>query len=196
MLPRRFVYAAPSQPTHESGTRRMKAADAYLVITNLPDRGSAAKLAFELVEKRLAACINILSPCRSIYRWKGKTEDAEEFPMLIKTTSARYAELASVTLGPPQFPKGQVHEDKFFGKQETYRKEVRIRLPVEAAGAERLKLLVTSQGCADLGVCYVPQVQSADLRLTSLGGPRSSILRESEPFASSPERVTAASDDV
>ncbi|TMH78591.1 MAG: protein-disulfide reductase DsbD [Betaproteobacteria bacterium] len=106
------------------------------------------------------------------------------------------AEPASVALGQPQFPKGQIHEDKFFGKQETYRKEVRIRLPVEAAGAERLKLQVTSQGCADLGVCYVPQVQSADLRLASLGGSRSSILRESEPFASSPERVTAASDDV
>src|SRR6266852_5165330 len=106
------------------------------------------------------------------------------------------AEPPSVTLGPPQFPKGQVHEDKFFGKQEIYRKEVRIRLPVEAAGAEGLKLLVTSQGCADLGVCYVPQVQSADLRLASLGGSRSSIYKASEPFASSPERVTAASDDV
>src|SRR6266571_1014556 len=80
------------------------------------------------------------------------------------------AEPASVTLGRPQFPKGEIHEDKFFGKQETYRKEVRIRLPLEAAGAERLKLLVTSQGCADLGVCYVPQVQSAELRLASLSG--------------------------
>jgi thiol:disulfide interchange protein DsbD len=106
------------------------------------------------------------------------------------------AEPASVTLGQPQFPKGQVHEDKFFGKQETYRKEVRIRLPVEAAGAERLKLLVTSQGCADVGVCYVPQVQSAELRLASLGGSRSSIFKESDPFASSPERVTAAGEDV
>ncbi len=106
------------------------------------------------------------------------------------------AEPASVTLGQPRFPNGQIHEDKFFGKQETYRKEVRIRLPVEAAGAERLKLQVTSQGCADLGVCYVPQVQSADLRLASLGGSRSSIFKESEPFASSAERVTAASDDV
>src|SRR5205809_7226721 len=77
MLPRRFD---------------MKAADAYLVITNLPDRGSAAKLGHELVEKRLAACINILSPCRSVYRWKGKTEDAEEFPMLLKTTGGRYVE--------------------------------------------------------------------------------------------------------
>src|SRR3989454_439771 len=53
------------------------------------------------------------------------------------------AEPASVKLGPPQFPKGQVHEDKFFGKKETYRKEVRIRLPVEAAGAAGLLLTFT-----------------------------------------------------
>src|SRR6266849_9553450 len=64
------------------------------------------------------------------------------------------AEPATVRLGEPRFSKGQIHEDKFFGKQEIYRKEVRIRLPLEAAGAERFKLLVTSQGCADLGVCY------------------------------------------
>jgi periplasmic divalent cation tolerance protein len=69
------------------------AAEAYLVITNLPDRESAGKLAHLLIEKRLAACVNVLSPCRSVYRWKGKIEDAEEFPMLIKTTHTRYAEL-------------------------------------------------------------------------------------------------------
>jgi periplasmic divalent cation tolerance protein len=68
-------------------------AEAYLVITNLPDRESAGRLAHLLIEKRLAACVNILSPCRSVYRWKGKTEDAEEFPMLIKTTHTRYADL-------------------------------------------------------------------------------------------------------
>jgi len=76
--------------------------DTYLVITNLPDRDSAAKLAHALIEKRLAACINILSPCRSVYRWKGKTEDADEFPMLIKTTRDRYAELeAAIRAGHP-----------------------------------------------------------------------------------------------
>jgi periplasmic divalent cation tolerance protein len=67
--------------------------DSYLVITNLPDREIAGKLAHALVEKRLAACINILSPCRSVYRWKGEIEDAEEIPMLIKTTRSRYPEL-------------------------------------------------------------------------------------------------------
>jgi periplasmic divalent cation tolerance protein len=76
--------------------------DTYLVITNLPDRDSAAKLAHTLIEKRLAACINILSPCRSVYRWKGKTEDTDEFPMLIKTTRDRYAELeAAIRAGHP-----------------------------------------------------------------------------------------------
>ena len=76
--------------------------DVYLVITNLPNRDSAAKLAHVLVERRLAACVNILSPCRSVYRWQGRTEYAEEFPMLIKTTKDRYAELeAAIREGHP-----------------------------------------------------------------------------------------------
>jgi thiol:disulfide interchange protein DsbD len=103
-----------------------------------------------------------------------------------------------VALGQAQFPQGKVHEDKFFGKTETYRKELRIRLPLAAAGAERVKLLVTSQGCADVGVCYVPQVQSAELRLASAGGSRATIFKKDELLASSPERVTAsaASDET
>ncbi|MBS3935048.1 MAG: divalent-cation tolerance protein CutA [Sulfuritalea sp.] len=64
-----------------------------LVITNLPDQDSARALAGVLVEARLAACVNILAPCRSVYRWQGKTEHAEEVPLLIKTTAARYAAL-------------------------------------------------------------------------------------------------------
>jgi periplasmic divalent cation tolerance protein len=80
----------------------VKPAAACLVITNLPDRDSAGRLAHALIEKRLAACINVLSPCRSVYRWQGKTEDAEEFPMLIKTTVERYAELeAAIRAGHP-----------------------------------------------------------------------------------------------
>lgn len=76
--------------------------ETYLVITNLPDRESAASLARALVDKRLAACINILSPCRSIYRWKGAVENAEEFPLLIKTSRKRYPELeAAIRAGHP-----------------------------------------------------------------------------------------------
>jgi periplasmic divalent cation tolerance protein len=64
-----------------------------LVLTNLPDRAAAERLADMLVEKRLAACVNILAPCRSVYRWKGAVQHDEEHPMLIKTTAERYAEL-------------------------------------------------------------------------------------------------------
>jgi periplasmic divalent cation tolerance protein len=64
-----------------------------LVLTNLPDRAAAERLAEELVQKNLAACVNILAPCRSVYRWKGAVQHDEEHPMLIKTTHERYAAL-------------------------------------------------------------------------------------------------------
>jgi len=67
--------------------------NALLVLTNLPDRAAAEKLASLLVENRLAACVNILSSCRSVYQWKGAVELADEVPMLIKTTAARYPAL-------------------------------------------------------------------------------------------------------
>lgn len=67
--------------------------NALIVLTCLPDRASAEMLAADLVENRLAACVNILQPCRSIYRWKGAVESAEEVPLLIKTTETRYPAL-------------------------------------------------------------------------------------------------------
>ena len=66
---------------------------ALLVLTNLPDRASAEKLAGALVERRVAACVNILAPCASVYRWKGAVQHEEEHPVLIKTSEARYAAL-------------------------------------------------------------------------------------------------------
>jgi periplasmic divalent cation tolerance protein len=64
-----------------------------VVITNLPDRAAAEKLADALIAKRLAACVNILAPCRSVYRWKDAVQRDEEHPVLIKTTRACYAAL-------------------------------------------------------------------------------------------------------
>jgi periplasmic divalent cation tolerance protein len=64
-----------------------------LVFTNLPERAAAERLADSLLEQRLAACVNILAPCRSVYRWKGALQRDEEHPLLIKTTSERYAAL-------------------------------------------------------------------------------------------------------
>jgi periplasmic divalent cation tolerance protein len=64
-----------------------------LVLTNLPDRAAAERLAGVLIEKRLAACVNILAPCLSVYRWKNDLQRDEEHPMLIKTTSECYPAL-------------------------------------------------------------------------------------------------------
>jgi len=71
----------------------METAQTLLILTNLPDETSARALAGHLVAERLAACVNILAPCRSVYRWQGKVEDAEEVPLLIKTSEARYPAL-------------------------------------------------------------------------------------------------------
>jgi periplasmic divalent cation tolerance protein len=67
--------------------------DGLLVVTNLPSRESAEKLAALLVEQRLAACVNILAACASVYRWNGKIQHDEEHPLLIKTARDRYAAL-------------------------------------------------------------------------------------------------------
>ena len=69
---------------------------ALLVLTNLPDESAAHALAVALIEARVAACVNILAPCRSVYRWEGKVESASEVPLLIKTTADRYAALEEV----------------------------------------------------------------------------------------------------
>lgn len=75
---------------------------ALLVLTNLPDRAAAERLADTLVEKRVAACINILAPCRSVYRWKGIVQHEEEHPMLIKSTPEVYPALeAAIRAGHP-----------------------------------------------------------------------------------------------
>ena len=64
-----------------------------LVLTTFPADGNAETLARALVDERLAACVNILPPMRSIYTWKGATEHADERQLLIKTTIHRVKKL-------------------------------------------------------------------------------------------------------
>jgi len=64
--------------------------DMVIVMTSLPDRPAALRLAALLVEHHHAACVSILAECTSVYRWEGKIEMAAEVPLLIKTTSSAY----------------------------------------------------------------------------------------------------------
>ena len=64
-----------------------------LVLTNLPDAESAQALARQLIDGRHAACVNLLAPATSVYRWEGAVETATEVPALIKCTEGGYAAL-------------------------------------------------------------------------------------------------------
>lgn len=66
-----------------------------LAISNAPDEQSAQTIARALVQEGLAACVNILPPGLSIYRWQGSVEQAQEFGMLIKTSRRRFNGLAT-----------------------------------------------------------------------------------------------------
>lgn len=60
-----------------------------LVYAVFPDRENAERMAHSAIKDGLAACVNILSPCTSIYEWEGNVEESTEFPVIIKTTAAR-----------------------------------------------------------------------------------------------------------
>ncbi len=81
--------------------------EVLLVISNLPDRASAETLARALIERRAAACVNVMSPCFSAYRWKGAVETAAEHPLFAKTTRDRYEFLERVIreLHPYELPE-------------------------------------------------------------------------------------------
>lgn len=63
------------------------------VLTTAGSEQEAERISAALVERRLAACVQVIGPLASRYRWKGEVERAEEWLCLAKTTSARYAEL-------------------------------------------------------------------------------------------------------
>ena len=67
--------------------------DKRIVLTTAGSEEEARKIAQALVERQLAACVNIVSPVESVYRWQGKVEKAREWLLLIKTTSAAFAQV-------------------------------------------------------------------------------------------------------
>ncbi len=75
--------------------------DKRLMLTTVSSREEANTIASELVSRRLAACVNILGPISSVYRWQGAIENSEEFLLLIKSTEAQ--------LRPIQDALGELH---------------------------------------------------------------------------------------
>ncbi len=73
------------------------------------------------------------------------------------------------TLGAADIPPGKRKKDEFFGMVETYRDGLRLTIPIAAAGGDRLTLHATSQGCADVGVCYPPYTHEMMIKVAAAG---------------------------
>lgn len=64
--------------------------DKVMVFTTAGSHPEARRIADVLIERRLAACVNIVPHIESVYRWQGKVEEAEEWLMVIKTTAGAF----------------------------------------------------------------------------------------------------------
>jgi periplasmic divalent cation tolerance protein len=67
--------------------------DARIVLTTAGSSQEAEKIAGALVERRLAACVNIIPQIQSVYRWQGKVERATEWLLMIKTRAEAFERL-------------------------------------------------------------------------------------------------------
>jgi periplasmic divalent cation tolerance protein len=94
-------------PGLEENRMAIDSRDIIIVLTSLPDRVTATRLASLLIERRHAACVNILAECTSVYRWEGGVKTATEVPMLIKTSRSAYSRLQEEILAnhPYELPE-------------------------------------------------------------------------------------------
>lgn len=101
--------------------------DKKIVLTTAGSREEAEKIARALVERRLAACANIVGPIHSVYRWQGKVENADEHLLIIKTTAKLFDSVA-----------GAIRELHSYELPEC------IQLPIESGSAEYLEWIAQS----------------------------------------------------
>jgi len=87
---------------------------------------------------------------------------------LYKKRMGLAAATSGVTVGEPVYPKGESHEDEFFGEQEVFRNTFKVTAPLKGARAgETIALKLKWQGCADAGLCYPPSVWDANVKVVS-----------------------------
>lgn len=104
-----------SAPVYEAGS-------SSVAFVTTPDKESAKKLAHGIIERKLAACVNIIPQIESIYMWEGKVNEDNEYLMMIKTRTARIDELS-----------------KFVRENHPYSVAEVISLPIQAGNAPYLK---------------------------------------------------------
>jgi periplasmic divalent cation tolerance protein len=78
------------QRSKTNNQRRFYMTDKKLVLTTAGSADEARKIALALVERKLAACVNIVPQIQSVYHWRGKIEEAQEWLLVIKTTDEAF----------------------------------------------------------------------------------------------------------
>jgi len=118
--------------------------------SNLLDPKDAFRLTVKGVEGRTAQVEFRIAPGYYLYR------DRFQF----ETQGGR-------VISDAVLPHGKVKEDPFFGRTETYRDRVSIKVPLTEDDLQkrRIRFKIVSQGCADVGVCYIPQEEWVEVRL-------------------------------
>jgi thiol:disulfide interchange protein DsbD len=121
-----------------------------------------------------AAQVNPLPPDKA-FRFSAKLVDARTVEARFFIADGYYlyrdkvhfvVEPASAGLSVPALPNGKVKEDQFFGRVETYRGDVVVKLGLtDAKPGQHVVIAAESQGCADIGLCYPPTVQRVTLAL-------------------------------
>lgn len=115
---------------------------------------------------------DLLEPERA-FRFSARLIDAKKVEVRYEIARGYYmyrdkfrfsADPATIRLDASRLPAGQIKKDEFFGNVQIYRGTVKMVLPVDGADAAGFLLKATSQGCADLGVCYPPQDQKVELK--------------------------------
>lgn len=134
----------------------------------------ALALAAQTAAAQLFGTPELLEPEKA-FRISARALDERNVEVVFKIADGYYmyrsrfsfATEAGKPLADVEIPRGKIKEDQFFGKQETFRDLVRIRVPVSAEDAAKgtVNLKVTSQGCSDKGVCYVPLEQTVRVSL-------------------------------
>ncbi len=128
---------------------------------------------------RLAPAAEDFLPPEQAFRFEARALDERTVEVGFRVADGYYlyreqfkfaAEGAGTSLGAVDIPRGKIKFDETFQKDvETHRDRVVIRVPVTAAPAA-FRLMVTSQGCADQGLCYPPMQSAAEVRLVAFGG--------------------------
>nr|HET7860121.1 protein-disulfide reductase DsbD [Caldimonas sp.] len=138
-------------------------------------------------------------PPEQAFRFSARPHDARSVEVTFAIAPGYYLyreqfkfAATGASLGAPTIPPGKVKYDETFQKNvETYRNAISIVVPVEQAGAE-FRLAVTSQGCADAGLCYPPMQSTAAVALTGFGGAGTARVVDAGDGANAPVATPAS----